>query len=367
MTRILGSPSRYIQGAGELGNLAKYVGTLGKKAFIVITESGKKRVGDIISGSFAGCSCEGGCDFVFDSFNGECSREEIDRLKAACEAAGCDVVVAVGGGKAIDSAKVTAYELGLHVVVCPTIAATDAPCSALSVIYTPDGVFEEYCFMPSNPAAVVVDTSVCAKAPVRLLVSGMGDALATVFEARSAVQKEADNCVGGKATLAAMALAELCFETLMTQGFKAKVAAEQGVCTPAVDNIIEANTLLSGIGFESAGLAGAHAIHNGFTAYEETHGMYHGEKVAFGTLVQLVLEDYSLEEIEEVIEFCISVGLPVTLADLGITEPDPAKLMEVAVLACAEGDTIGNLTVTVGPEDVYAAIVAADALGQSCK
>lgn len=363
MAKILGSPSRYIQGAGELQNLAKYVSPFGKKAFIVITESGKKRIGDVISGSFTASECE----FVYDTFHGECSKDEINRLKSACEASGCDVIVGVGGGKAIDSAKAAAYYAGVPVVVCPTIAATDAPCSALSVIYTPDGVFEEYLFMPSNPNAVLVDTEVCVKAPVRLLVSGMGDALATVFEARSAVQKEADNCVGGKGTMAALALAELCYKTLLAQGVKAKAAAEQGVCTPAVEQIIEANTLLSGIGFESAGLAGAHAVHNGLTAYEETHSLYHGEKVAFGTLVQLILEDYSLAEIEEVVNFCISVGLPVTLEDLGITAPDPKKLMKVAELSCAENDTMGNLKVTVGPSDVYAAILAADALGHQYK
>ncbi|SPZ01595.1 glycerol dehydrogenase [Proteus mirabilis] len=84
------------------------------------------------------------------------------------------------------------------------------------------------------------------------------------------------------------------------------------------ENIIEANTFLSGIGFESAGLAAAHAIHNGFTALEECHAMYHGEKVAFGTLVQLVLENSPLEEIEEVLDFCVQVGLPVTLEELGV-------------------------------------------------
>lgn len=89
-----------------------------------------------------------------------------------------------------------------------------------------------------------------------------------------------------------MALAKLCFDTLMEEGVKAKIALEAGVCTPAVEKVIEANTLLSGIGFESAGLAGAHAIHNGFTVLEECHHMYHGEKVAFGTLTQLVLETY---------------------------------------------------------------------------
>ena len=98
-----------------------------------------------------------------------------------------------------------------------------------------------------------------------------------------------------------MALAELCFNTLMDEGVKAKIALEAGVCTPAVEKVIEANTLLSGIGFESAGLAGAHAIHNGFTVLEECHHMYHGEKVAFGTITQLVLENIPQEDTPETV------------------------------------------------------------------
>lgn len=275
------------------------------------------------------------------------------------------MIAGVGGGKIHDTAKAAGYYTGLPVLIVPTIASTDAPCSALSVIYTDEGVFEKYLFLPSSPNVVLVDTDIVSKAPARLLVSGMGDALATYFEARACKQSNADNCVGGKCTQAAMALAELCYDTLMEYGLNAAIAADEKVCTKAVENIIEANTYLSGIGFESGGLAGAHAIHNGLTAIEATHKMYHGEKVAFGTLVQLVLENADSEEIEEVVEFCQAVGLPTTLEELGIKEVKPEEIMEVAKLAAAEGDTLSNMPFEVTPEDVYAAILAADAIGRS--
>ena len=211
---------------------------------------------------------------------------------------------------------------------------------------------------------VLVDTDIVAAAPARLLVSGMGDALATYFEARACQASGASNCVGGKVTLAAMSLARLCYETLLADGLKAKLAVERHVCTKAVENVIEANTYLSGVGFESGGLAGAHAIHNGLTAIPETHSLYHGEKVAFGTLVQLVLENAPLEELEEVLEFCTEVGLPTTLADLGVENPTQEQLMEVAKLACADADTLHNMPFPVDAESVYAAILAADELGK---
>ena len=360
MANVIGSPSRYVQGRGELAHLYEHCEKYGKDLFVLVSASGKKRVEGKIAPSVEGT----GAKVVYETFNGECSQKEIDRVVEAFKASGCSVVVGIGGGKIHDTAKAAAYYAGAPVVIVPTIASTDAPCSALSVIYTDEGVFDRYLFLPANPTVVLVDTDIVAAAPARLLVSGMGDALATYFEARACQASGASNCVGGKVTLAAMSLARLCYETLLADGLKAKLAVERHVCTTAVENVIEANTYLSGVGFESGGLAGAHAIHNGLTAIPETHSLYHGEKVAFGTLVQLVLENAPLEELEEVLEFCTEVGLPTTLADLGVENPTQEQLMEVAKLACADADTLHNMPFPVDADSVYAAILAADELGK---
>lgn len=355
MANILISPSKYVQGAGELGKLGSYVEALGGSALALISESGYRRCGAEIEKGFTETKIS------FDYFNGECSMNEIERLKKIVTENGNDVIIGVGGGKILDTAKAVAYFCKLPVVIVPTIASTDAPCSALSVIYTDEGVFEKYLFLPANPNLVLMDTDVIAKSPARLTVSGMGDALATYFEARATAASSSGTCAGGTVTLAALALAKLCYETLMENGINAKLALEKNVCTPAVNKVIEANTLLSGIGFESGGLAGAHAIHNGFTVLPECHHVYHGEKVAFGTIVQLVLEN--AEELEEVIPFCIGLGLPVTLKELGIDEVTPEKIRAVAEAATVEGETIHNMPFKVDADSVYAAIMAADALG----
>ena len=277
------------------------------------------------------------------------------------------VIVGIGGGKTLDTAKAVAYYTQSPVIIVPTMASTDAPCSALSVIYTQKGEFSEYLFLKSNPDMVIMDTDIIKNAPSRLLVSGMGDALATYFEARATANSNSNSIAGGKATKTAIALAKLCYETLLEDGYKAKQAVENHVCTKAVENIIEANTLLSGVGFESGGLAAAHAIHNGLTAIEQTHKYFHGEKVAFGTLVQLVLENESMEEINKVLEFCESVGLPITLSDIGISEIKEEEIMNVAKLSCDVNETIHNMPFDVDCEQVYAAILAADSLGKNFK
>lgn len=359
MAQIIIAPGKYVQGKGELAHLADYVAPLGKKPFVLVSPSGMKRVKEPIETSF------GSTPLVFESFNGECSKNEVDRLIGLM--GNCDVVIGVGGGKILDTAKAVGYYTGKPVAVVPTIASTDAPCSALSVLYTDDGVFDKYLFLPSNPNLVLLDTDIIAAAPARLLVSGMGDALATFFEARAVSRSNGSTCAGGKVTKAALALAELCYNTLISDGLKAKLAVENHVCTKAVEDVIEANTYLSGIGFESGGLAAAHAIHNGLTVLEQSHSMYHGEKVAFGTLCQLVLENAPVEELAEVADFCLTVGLPVTLEDIGVVNPSKEDLMAVAQATCAEGESIYNMPMEITPEKVYAAIVGADAMGRFYK
>ncbi|MGL4988511.1 MAG: glycerol dehydrogenase [Cetobacterium sp.] len=358
MDTIIFSPNKYIQGQNSLSNIGKYAK---KNAFVIADNFVMSITKDIIEESFK----KENLISVFELFNGECSKVEINRLKQILEKNNSEIIIGVGGGKTLDTAKALAYYVNLPVLIVPTIASTDAPCSALSVLYTENGAFDEYLLLPSNPDIVLMDTEIIAKAPARLLASGMGDALATYFEARACQKSGSLTMAGGIPTNAAMALAKLCFDTLIADGEKAMFAAQRNVCTKAVENIIEANTYLSGIGFESGGLAAAHAIHNGLTILEECHEFYHGEKVAFGTLVQLFLENAPIEEIEEVLVFCKTIGLPTSLEELGIKSIEKEKLLEVAKLASAPGETIHNMPFDITPEKVLAAILAADNYG-SC-
>src|SRR5437667_6262046 len=151
-------------------------------------------------------------------FGGECSLAEIERVKSAARECTARTIVGAGGGKVLDTARAAAADLDLSVVNCPTVASSDAPCSALSVLYTEEGVFQEYRFYRRNPDLVLVDTQVIAQGPPRLLVAGMGDALATWFEAKTCVAGHVRNMRGGGSTRSALALAKLCDETLLEGG-----------------------------------------------------------------------------------------------------------------------------------------------------
>jgi glycerol dehydrogenase len=274
------------------------------------------------------------------------------------------VLVGMGGGKTIDTAKIAADRANIPVIIVPTIASSDAPCSGCAVLYSQDGDFISVLYQKANPAAVLVDVAIIAAAPTRFLVAGMGDALSTWFEARSCEHTHSQNECGGYGTLAGFAIARLCYDTLLSDGVAAKLASEQRRLTPALERIIEANILLSGLGFESAGLAAAHAIHNGLTALAETHAFYHGEKVAFGVLAGLQLEGTPADEIAAVYAFCEDVGLPVTLADIGLRLASREQLLEVAEKACLPGSPIYHEAVSITPGKALDAMLAADALGQ---
>jgi glycerol dehydrogenase len=351
-------PGRYVQGEGALAVLGEEIARFGARAFAVMDPFAADTLAPEIEAGLAGK-----VGLAAERFAGECSDEEIGRLAATAKDSSAEAIVGIGGGKALDTAKAVAHQLGLPVAIVPTIASTDAPCSALSVIYTPEGAFKRYLILPHNPALVLVDTGVIARAPVRFLVAGMGDALSTWFEAEDCRIKRGANMTGRLGPMTAYALARLCYDTLLQYGVLAKAACAQQVVTPALEHIVEANTLLSGLGFESGGLAAAHAIHNGLTVLHETHAYWHGEKVAIGTLALLMLADRPPALIDEVFGFCESVGLPTTLAAIGLGGVDDAALLRVAERACAKGETIWNEPHEVSPRRVLAALRAVDAEG----
>jgi glycerol dehydrogenase len=197
----------------------------------------------------------------------------------------------------------------------------------------------------------------------------MGDAVAGFWESGTCARSGRHNafCGGTTPTLAALAMSHLCYETLLESGLQAKLAVERKMITPAVEAIVEANTLLSGLSSENGGHAGAHSIHNGLTTLPATRNKLHGEKVAFGVLAQLVLEGRPTRDIREVQEFCFSVGLPICLEELDLPNPSPEEIRQVAETAVAEGETIHATWFTVTADMVEAAIWTADALGMAYK
>ena len=356
--KLFRAPLKYVQGKGALFNFYQETKDLGSSFLFICSNSGYKNCKSKIEKSFEGSDCK----LHFEIFGGISSNGEIEKMRKIVRDEKIEVVVGVGGGSAIDTAKATAHYEKRPVAIIPTICATDAPCTGLSVIYKDDGTFDTYIFYPKNPEAVIVDSEIIANAPTKFLVAGMGDALGTYFEARACVRTDAPSLENGGITLSAMALCELCYKTLLKCGYQAKLASDRHVVTPALDAIIEANTYLSGVGADNGGLAVAHSVYNGFTALSECESTMHGSLVAYGTITQLFLENAPKEEIKEVMDFCYSVGLPLTLKEVGVTDVEHVHI--AANKACVPGETIHNLAGDVTPDQLYDALLAVDLLGQ---
>lgn len=343
-------PGRYIQAAGLLARLGEESKCFGGTALCLLDAN----VADFLEEKVR--SGARGLDLHLLVHGGECSEAEISRGIAAGRDAGVDFVIGIGGGKALDTAKAVAFRLGsLPAVIVPTIAASDAPCSALAVVYREDHTVDYDYFLPRNPDLVLVDTEIVAAAPARFLAAGIGDALATWYEAESSRKADAPNCWGTHGSPLAFEIARFCRDTIFEHGAQALTDCDAKRATPAVEKVVEANILLSGAGFESGGVAGAHAIHHGLCELHDVHDHLHGEKVAIGVLATLLIHG-DRDEYAKVRDYCRTVRLPTTLADIGISEATDDKLRRVAERACRPGEIIYNEPIRITPDMVVAAL-----------
>lgn len=326
-SRAFGGPQRYIQGPGEFENMMEFTSAYGEKALYVIDAFLFKNLTERLKKIYSA----GASAFLSVEFGGECCQKEIDRLLEIARKEKIDVIVGVGGGKTCDTTKFVANELDIPRILVPSSASTDAPTSGLGIIYTEQGEHIQAVKMKRNSELVLMDSEIVAKAPVRLFIAGIGDALATYFEARANDATETVNYIGKgyRRCKAAMAIAKMAYDLLLEDGLNAVCAVKRGVVTEEVENIIEANTLLSGLGFENTGCAAAHGIHSGITEIAESHDILHGEKVAFGIVCQMVLENTPKKEMDRIMRFMKEVGLPITLEGIHV----PATEENIRVIA----------------------------------
>src|SRR5262249_13510282 len=232
MLSVFCSPSRYSQGKNATASLGGEMSGLRLRgpALVLAGRSAIRLLSETWNRTFS----EAGMAHAIHPFGGECSLAEIERVKWAARQHQAQVIVGAGGGKVLDTARAAGADLGVPGGNFPTVASREAPGRALSVIYSREGVFHEYRFYRKNPDLVLVDTQVIAQGPPRLLVAGMGDALATWFEANTCVAGHVRNMRGGASTRSALALAQLCYETLLADGADALQAVQTQVVTPAL-------------------------------------------------------------------------------------------------------------------------------------
>ncbi|WP_434511804.1 iron-containing alcohol dehydrogenase family protein [Desulfitobacterium sp. AusDCA] len=252
------------------------------------------------------------------TYGGECSLSQVQTLKNIVNQSSYDALIAVGGGKVLDLVKAASHLTHKPFVLIPTLASNCSPWTPISVLYDDSGAYIRFEIYPESASLLLIEPKIQVQAPINLLIAGIGDTLAKWYEADVQMAVIENKPVPLEISYYA---AKQCKEILLAYSEGAIKAAETGLLNDDFIKVAEAIIVLGGMvggfGDQYGRIAGAHAIHNGLTILEETHHALHGEKVAYGILVQLVLEE-KWDEIDQLIPFYQKLRLPVTMHNLGV-------------------------------------------------
>lgn len=361
MTRpvIMGFPRRYVQGPGLRRQLGELLTVFASSVAIVVDDLMWEEYGSQICKSLSDSSIS----FQRLVFNGECTQAEIRNLSE--NAVDVDCILAVGGGKAIDTAKGVSSALGCEVVVFPTIASNDSPTSRLIVVYSDTHVLEAADKMALNPAAVIVDTEIIIKAPKRFLLAGVGDAISKVYEVGQSHASGASNFFDGTPSLTAMAISRQCYDVIMTDTEAALAAHSNGEINDAFERLVEATILMSGLAFENGGLSVAHAVLRGFSANPDFSNSLHGEQVAVGLLVQLMTNPEYYQTARDLLAFYRKIGLACNLEALGARDSAEDIADAIAEFTFENASYVVNVEGSLDRNILTKAIIEADRLANN--
>lgn len=296
----------------------------------------------------------------FMTYNGECTDQEAALVSALIKSEKLTGIIAVGGGKIADLGKAAANACEIPVLILPTLAATCAAYTPLSVIYNEDGSMDRYDVFPISNSLVLIEPAVLLHSPVDLMIAGIGDTIAKWYEADTMISQLEVRPI--EIEVASFA-AKQCRDILLRDSERGIQAMEDGVIDQAFLNVIETNILLGGMvggfGDDYGRTAGAHSIHDALTILPDSHNQLHGNKVAYGVFVQLVIEN-KWAEIEKLLPFYRSLGLPASLADMEMDLSDQ-EYLAVAERAAEAHETIHYMKETITPTVVLEAMKALEA------
>lgn len=350
------APAQVIRGSGTLAQAGEAIARLGQRPLVIGGDRSRTTNEQFLAPALQALTS----DYI--SYSPDCSEASLERLRHEVEQHQADVIIGIGGGKALDTAKLIAFQTHLPIVTVPSSAATCAAWTALSNVYTDAGAFSYDVALAQCPELLILDYDLIATAPQRTLVAGIGDALAKWYEASVSSGASSQTMI-----IAAVQQARVLRDIL----FQKSVEALEQPSGEAWREVVDASVLLAGVigglGGAQCRTVAAHAVHNGLTHLLDCHDVLHGEKVAFGILVQLRLEEIcqgsqlAATARHQLIQFYQRLGLPVSLGDINLGSVTVADLQKAAEIACRPGSDIHHLPFSISPTDLVAAMVSTTA------
>lgn len=352
------APSRVIRGSNILSRLGAAIVPLGQRPLLV----GGDRTLAAVQPFLQSLWDDPALQVAQASYGGDCSDANLAHLHQAVATHQADMIVGIGGGKALDAAKLLAHQCECPVVTIPTSAATCAAWTALSNVYSDQGAFAYDVTLCRCPDLLILDYDLIQTASQRTLVAGIGDGLAKWYEA-SVSSGHSDRTL----MVAAVQQARVLRDLLLQKSIAALQTPGSEVWRDVVDATVLLAGMIGGLGGAQCRTVAAHAVHNGLTHLLQSHGTLHGEKVAYGILVQLRLEEMVQGNLlaatarQQLLKFYDEIGLPRSLTALGLSQITLAELQHSADVACAKNSDIHRLPFEVTPTQLMAAMVSTTA------
>lgn len=324
-------PASVLRGRGAIAHLGRMCGRLGQRALLIGGKQALAFAEPLVVRQLE----ESGVSYLGSEwYGGECSETQIHRLADLLERQGVEVVIAAGGGRALDTAKAAAVHGHIPVMTLPTVAATCAAMTPLVFRYHDDGQFRDMQALPEGPAAAVIDADILARTPLPGFAAGLGDTLAKWYEYRAVSAAQ----VNPSLAAVVRAHSELCYSLIVDHAEEACRAVRSGQANAALEQVLDAVFLYAGLTsvMSNGGHTGAaHALYEGFTGCARTRHVAHGLLVGFGNLCLLALEQRHDNEIASAIGLARAAGIPVTLEEIapGLTPQERGTILQRAVRA----------------------------------
>ena len=356
------APSRVIRGGQAWQQSLPVIADLCKRPFLL----GRSPATQAIRAGLKADLTARDLTVVEAQLNFDCCEEDLIRLEAVLKEAACDCVIAAGGGKVLDAGKLLACRLKLPCITVPLSAATCAGWTALANIYSQDGAFVSDEALDACPDLLIFDHGLIRQAPTQTLASGIADALAKWYEASVGSGSSTDGIIQQ-----AVQMARVLRDQLLIDAVDAISHPDSEAWVRVAEACGLTAGVIGGLGGAQCRTVAAHAVHNGLTQLPACHGRLHGEKVGFGILVQLRLEErlggnqLAAQSRRQLLPLLKQLGVPVTLQDLGLGETGLHDLRAICSFACRPGSDLHHLPFEVTETDLLEALVSTDADSRS--